>query len=98
MGDPSELENVLHSNNDTARELDGLLRGVVDYDAVDKEVKMEEKMLYDRYYYNVYGTFQLYKQWRDVYTGFHNDDRAKVQEWYNSTESSPQPPEPLLVV
>lgn len=96
--DPSELHNVLSNHSDVASMLDTLLRNVVDYDSIDREVKMEERMLYDRYY-KMLPSAHLQKQWERSYENFDGEDMKKVQVWYESTKSSPQPDSslPLLV-
>jgi len=88
--DPFELHDMSHENNNTARMLDSLLRSVVDYDAVDREVKTEERMLYDRYY-KVLPEHQLQSELEAAYKGFDAGDSAKLQQWYQATESAPQP-------
>lgn len=97
--DPFELEDVSKNkkNAKTVKMLDDLLRSVVDYDAVDKEVKMEERMLYDRFYKTLPAK-QLQAQWEREYKGFDDADAKKVQVWLQSTESAPQPGKKLVVV
>jgi len=53
----------------------------VDYDAVDKEVKMEERMVYDRYYKGHLSEAQLRKAWGKTYKGFDDADWEKVKNW-----------------
>merc|ERR1712187_626747 len=55
-------------------------------DAVDREIKMEERMLFDRYFPN-----PSMSQWENTYKGFDQSDYEKIQEWLNSTESAPGP-------
>jgi len=52
-----------------AQELDALLRTVVDYDSVDREVKMEERMVYDRYFAPLTQGVLLHK-WQESYKDF----------------------------
>jgi len=85
--DPSELQEVSSTNTATAKMLDDLLRSVVDYDSVDREVKMEERMLYDRYYKSMSNT-DLQNNWEKAYKGFSDSDMMKVHQWYNATASS----------
>eukprot|EP00931_Biecheleriopsis_adriatica_P103325 TRINITY_DN78175_c0_g1_i1.p1 TRINITY_DN78175_c0_g1~~TRINITY_DN78175_c0_g1_i1.p1 ORF type:complete len:605 (+),score=92.73 TRINITY_DN78175_c0_g1_i1:63-1817(+) len=95
--DPLEQENVLQANAEVAKELDDILRSVVDYVSVDREVKMQERMIYDRYYMPL-GKMQLHKEWQNAYDNFDEGDLEKVRQWYEATASAPQPKEPLLVV
>lgn len=87
--DPFELRDVSLSNRETCEKLDKLLRRTVDYDVVDREIKMEERMLFDRYFPN-----PSMSQWRKTYKGFDQSDYQKIQEWLNSTESAPGPKGP----
>jgi len=87
--DPEELNDLLRSKRndpqiiDVAKELDAILRGVVDYPSVDAEVKRNDAKIYKRWYYDkVDGdTSKLRKMWESVYSGFDNDDWEKVTAW-----------------
>eukprot|EP00928_Gymnodinium_smaydae_P042720 TRINITY_DN28727_c0_g3_i1.p1 TRINITY_DN28727_c0_g3~~TRINITY_DN28727_c0_g3_i1.p1 ORF type:complete len:595 (+),score=47.68 TRINITY_DN28727_c0_g3_i1:59-1843(+) len=92
--DPSEGTNLWSKSSSIAKHLDSLLRSVVNYEAVDREVKMEEKMLYDRYYKHM-SQHALQRRWEIAYKGFDAADMEKVQQWYEATESLPQPQTPL---
>jgi len=96
--DPGELKDVSKSHAQDAARLDALLRSVVDIDAVDRLVKMDEKLVYDRFWKNSFSKEKLLKQWESSYAGFNETDMARVQTWYDSVESSPQPGSALLVV
>jgi len=95
--DPFERHDVSLVNADIVKALDQLLRSVVDYDSVDREVKEEERMLYDRYFKSLPAK-QLHNKWANTYHGFDDEDMAKVQQWYESTASSPQPSESSVLV
>jgi len=88
MDDPGELTNVILSHTNVASDLDALLLSVVDYGKVDREVKMEEKMLYDRFYKQSknFSQHDLLALWAQRYQGFSADDLVKVFEWYESVE------------
>jgi len=95
--DPFELHDVSAANAETCKALDTLLRGVVDYEAVDQEVKMEERMLYDRYYKDQ-PQADLQKEWQKSYMGFDDGDMKKVKLWYQTTGSAPQPELSTVIV
>ena len=44
--DPNELHDLWPAEQATARKLDGLLRTVYDYEAIDLQVKTNDKMIY----------------------------------------------------
>lgn len=95
--DPSELRDVAANNSAIVQELDALLRTVVDYDVVDREVKMEERMVYDRYFGSL-AEEELLQRWQASYEGFTAADMQKVQQWLESTPSSPQPETPAATI
>merc|ERR1712083_1029468 len=78
--------DVSLSNRETCETLDKLLRRTVDYDAVDREIKMEVRMPFDRYFPNL-----TMSQWEKTYKGFDQSDYQKIQEWLSKTKSAPGP-------
>jgi len=89
--DPDELIEMSKHHADVAGMLDALLRTVVDYPAVDREIKMEEKMLFNRFFANLTED-KLRTQFNKKYNGFDDNDMAKIQTWLASVEDLPQPP------
>jgi len=88
--DPSETHDVSLDNPGIVLALDKELLLSVDYEAVDRELKMEERMLYDRFYANK-GEKTIRRNWELDYKGFDDDDAKKVEQWYDQTPSEKQP-------
>lgn len=62
-----------------------MLREVVDYPAVDAEVRANDIQLYRRFFVDKMSTAQLKQRFQRAYNGFDLDtDWAKVQAWYAS--------------
>jgi len=88
--DPSERHDVSLKHPGTVLALDNELRRTVDYEAVDRELKMEERMLYDRFYSSL-GETAARQRWEWNYKGFDDGDAEKVAQWCTQTPSAKQP-------
>ena len=81
--DPEELKDLAGTaqGKPIAAMLDAKLKGVVDYQAVDKLVKKNDAEIYKKWFLNKPGV-DLRKKWEQSYTGFDDDDWKQAKEWW----------------
>jgi len=84
VSDPEELHDVAASAAGVpiAKILDHKLRSVVNYTAIDREVKVNDGAIYRQWFLGQKeGGKTLRKQWEHAYNGFSDEDWTAVQSW-----------------
>jgi arylsulfatase K len=84
IADPNEMHDLAATAPPALlASLDAELRAVVDYETVDKAVKVNDQGLYRQYFRDASGGYnkKLRKQFESAYTGFDDEDWAKVKRW-----------------
>merc|ERR1712046_57834 len=78
--DPDEQHDVAATETSVAAALEAKLRSVYgDYNAIDKECKANDFMIYKTFFMDKFGNFMLKKKFRGAYTGFNHTDWEKIQ-------------------
>jgi len=78
--DPDEMHDVASQNPSVLSLLDQKLRSKYDYQAVDRECKATDFMIYKKYFSHL-NEKKLMKELASAYTGFDQGDFAKLQAW-----------------
>mmetsp|Transcript_6080 Transcript_6080/g.15015 ORF Transcript_6080/g.15015 Transcript_6080/m.15015 type:complete len:212 (+) Transcript_6080:1-636(+) len=79
--DPEELKDVAASTPDVASRLDGLLRSVVDYQVVDKEVKLQDAALFHKFMYDGKSQKTVKSEMSKGYIGYDAADNKLLESW-----------------
>jgi len=66
--------------------MDAKLRSLYNYDAVDKECKANDFMIYKTFFRSQYGDTKLQKMLGEAYQGFNHSDWQKVSAWAHAVK------------
>lgn len=88
--DPEELQDLasLSQYKGIVSDLDEMLRGVVDYVAVDADARKNDVSLYKKFFVDKFPETELKQKLGQAYQGFDEADWRKVQHWVASQESA----------
>jgi len=84
--DPDEMHDIAATHPAVAKAMEAKLNAHYDYQAVDRECKANDLKIYRRFFERAMGKQKLMHQFEQAYTGFDQEDMAKVQAW--ATEAS----------
>ena len=79
--DPDEMHDIAASKPDLVAAMDAKLKSHYDYQAVDKEVKANDFMIYKNYFMDQFGRHKLRKKFQGTYKGFDDNDMQKIDAW-----------------
>lgn len=80
--DPHELEDLAETEKAKVKQLEGYLRSEIDIEAVDKEKKYYDKLMFKKYFYDKHGgAANCSEAMSEVYYGFTEEDATKVETW-----------------
>ena len=80
--DPEELRDLSVDKPELVKALDLELREIVgDYYKIDAEARRNDFKIYKRFFAEKYDRATLRKKFASAYTGFDDDDMAKVDAW-----------------
>ena len=79
--DPDEMTDLAAQEPQIVAAMDAKLNAHYDYQAVDKECKVNQAMIYKDHFESQFGRSQLKSKLKKAYTGFDNDDMDKVVAW-----------------
>ena len=89
--DPQETEDVANENMDVVKELDEILRNEIDYEYVDCFAKKTDFLLFETYFWNIYGSNKtaMMEIMQQCYDDFDNNDYTILLNWRNEMLSAP---------
>ena len=79
--DPDEMTDLAAQEPQIVAAMDAKLNAHYDYQAVDKECKVNQALIYKDHFESQFGRAQLKSKLKKAYTGFDNDDMDKVVAW-----------------
>merc|ERR1711988_1161584 len=79
--DPNELKDVALQNPQIVRDMIAKLNSKYDFQAVDREAKATDYMIYHQHFESQLTQAQLFQKFKRAYQGFDEQDMAKVNAW-----------------
>lgn len=79
--DPDEMHDIAASNPDLVAAMEAKLKSHYDYQAVDKECKANDFMIYKNYFMDQLGRHKLRSKFQRTYKGFDDNDMQKIDAW-----------------